>query len=132
VKNLLIAILTVLAVAGVVLMTTRCSLEQNMEEYQRSAVITEPDLSRLSDGDYKGSARNGIVSVKVHVTVADHQIREIQLLRHFNGQGGSAEVITDDVIRAQSLNVDMISGASYSSLVILKAVEDALMAADRR
>jgi len=35
-------------------------------------------------------------------------------------------VIVDSVIENQSLDVDAISGATYSSKVILKAIENAL------
>ncbi len=37
-----------------------------------------------------------------------------------------AEIITDKVIDTQSLQVDAISGATYSSKTILKAIENAL------
>jgi len=48
------------------------------------------------------------------------------ILEHDNGKGGKAEKIVDDVIKAQSLNVDVVSGATVSSKVILKAGEMAL------
>jgi len=58
--------------------------------------------------------------------VQDHQIKEIELVRHDHGQGSSAEVIPDRILEAQSLEVDIVSGATASSKVILKAVENAL------
>ncbi len=39
---------------------------------------------------------------------------------------GKAEKIPDKVLEEQSLQVDIVSGATFSSKVILKAVEDAL------
>jgi uncharacterized protein with FMN-binding domain len=47
-------------------------------------------------------------------------------VKHVNGQGKPAEVITEKVIETQSLQVDVVSGATYSSKVILKAIENAL------
>jgi uncharacterized protein with FMN-binding domain len=47
-------------------------------------------------------------------------------LEHRNGQGEAAEVIPQMVVDAQSLQVDAISGATFSSKVILLAIEDAL------
>ena len=38
----------------------------------------------------------------------------------------AAKAIPGRVLEAQGLGVDLVSGASYSSKVILKAVEDAL------
>jgi uncharacterized protein with FMN-binding domain len=37
------------------------------------------------------------------------------------------EEITNDVIAQQSLEVDTVTGATYSSIVILKAIEQALL-----
>ena len=53
-------------------------------------------------------------------------ITDITILEHQNGQGDDAVQIISDIIDAQHLNVDLISGASYSSKVILLAVFDAL------
>jgi urocanate reductase len=41
-------------------------------------------------------------------------------------KGKPAERIPKDVIRAQSLNVDTVSGATISSRAILAAIADAL------
>lgn len=53
----------------------------------------------------------------------------IDLVKHNHGKGASAEIITDKVTEAQSLDVDIVSGATSSSKVILKAIEDALNSA---
>ncbi len=58
----------------------------------------------------------------------DHHITDIKL-DHRHGQGEAAEVITDHVIEAQSLQADTISGVTSSSKVILKAIENALLSA---
>jgi len=88
--------------------------------------IDEIDLATLSDGIYKGDYAVFPVSVEVDVTISNHEIIAIDLIKHYNGQGKPAEVITQDVIAAQTLNVDVISGATYSSKIILKAIEVAL------
>ncbi|WP_313562885.1 FMN-binding protein [Ruminiclostridium cellobioparum] len=41
-------------------------------------------------------------------------------------RGAKAEAIVDKIISEQSVTVDVISGATNSSKVILKAVENAL------
>ncbi len=84
------------------------------------------DLSKVSNGTYEGSYTAFPVSVTLSVTVFDHQITSITILKHDNGQGKPAEVILSDVIDAQSLQVDVISGATYSSKVILLAIQNAL------
>jgi uncharacterized protein with FMN-binding domain len=89
--------------------------------------ITDVDLSVVEDGSYDGSYSAFPVSVTVKVTVEDHAITEILITKHDNGQGKPAEVIIDDVLSSQSIDVDVISGATYSSKVILLAIRDALI-----
>jgi len=64
--------------------------------------------------------------VELTVTVAGGKITAIDIQRHDHGRGAAAEKITDRIIAEQSLQVDTISGATYSSKVILKAIEKAL------
>ncbi|MGD9567751.1 MAG: FMN-binding protein [Sedimentibacter sp.] len=66
------------------------------------------------------------MSVEVNVYIRNHEIKDINIIKHTNGQGGSAEKITELILQSQSLKVDAISGATYSSKVIIKAVENAL------
>ena len=120
-KILAIAV-TVLIILGAV---TMAFLQAQLDKLTE-AQINEPKLSSLSDGTYKGSYTAFPVSVTVEVTVSDHQITAIKILKHDNGKGKPAEVIVDEVIEKQSLDVDVISGATYSSKVILKAIENAL------
>lgn len=88
--------------------------------------ISNVDLVLTDDGTYKGDYSVFPVSVKLDVTVKDHRITEILILEHITGQGEKAEAIIEEVIKNQSLQVDSISGATYSSKVILKAIEKAL------
>ena len=41
--------------------------------------------------------------------------------------GNKAETIVDDVVDKQTLDVDTVSGATVSSKVILKSIENALL-----
>lgn len=88
--------------------------------------IKEINLTQIEDGKYIGRYEVFPVAVEVEVAILDHKISKIKIIEHENGQGGSAEVIIDKVIEKQSLEVDVIAGATYSSKVILKAIEDAL------
>ncbi len=91
--------------------------------------IQQIDLVSVENGVYAGSFSVFPVSVEVSVTVEDHMITDIDLVKHSNGQGKAAEVIPAKVVQAQSLAVDAVSGATYSSRVILKAIENALLSA---
>jgi len=85
------------------------------------------DLSNIKDGTYYGKYGSIPVSAEVKVTVTSHAITDIELVKHNNGKGEAAEIIPEKVTEAQSLQVDTISGATYSSIVILKAIENALL-----
>jgi uncharacterized protein with FMN-binding domain len=87
---------------------------------------TEIDLSTIPDGKYVGDYDAGYLYAKVQVTVEDGQIKEIEILEHRNERGQKAESIADRIIDKQTLNVDAITNATYSSLVIEKACENAL------
>ena len=85
------------------------------------------DPATLEDGTYAGSYSAFPVSAEVRVTVRDHAFTGIELVKHTHGQGAGAEVIPDRVLAAQSLQVDSVAGATYSSKVILLAIQDALL-----
>jgi uncharacterized protein with FMN-binding domain len=88
--------------------------------------VKSPDLSKIADGTYQGKSKVGPVRVTLDVTVKDKVISSIEIVRHFNGRGKKAEAIVPEIIAAQSLDVDVVSGATGSSKAILLAVENAL------
>ena len=102
------------------------NMEKNLEELT-SVEIENVDLSKVKDGTYAGSYGAMPVTAKVEVTVDNHEITGIKLVEHNNGKGKAAEVIIQKVTDAQSLDVGIVSGATYSSKVILKAIEIALI-----
>lgn len=121
----IVVVILAAAIAGVITIS-----ERNLEKLS-AMVIEDVDLDQVSDGMYIGDYSAFPVAVQVDVTVKDHAITGINLVKHQNGQGGSAEVIPQMVVDAQSLQVDTISGATYSSKVILLAIHDALQSAAR-
>lgn len=84
------------------------------------------EVSQVRDGDYTGECDAGIIAAKVLVKVRGHQIMDIQVIEHRTGRGAPAEALTSKVIAQQTLKVDAITGATSSSKVIIKAIEDAL------
>lgn len=87
------------------------------------------DLSKIKDGTYEGQANGYRGLVKVSVTVKDHKITEIKVLSNSDDAAffnrASAGVIKS-IMDKQSLKVDVVSGATYSSNGIIKAVKNAL------
>ncbi|GAB6087533.1 FMN-binding protein [Alkaliphilus crotonatoxidans] len=100
---------------------------QRLNRVARGVEINEIDLANVEDGVYIGDyGLMNIISATVKVTVADHRITNIELIDHEYGLGKKAETILGRIIDQQSLKVDVISGATGSSTVILKAIERAL------
>ena len=91
-----------------------------------AAEIQEIDLAKIANGTYSGSYQAFPIDVEVEVVVQDHKIIGIDLKKHTNGKGQAAEVLPQKVLEAQSLKVDMVSGATHSSKTILLAIQDAL------
>ena len=88
----------------------------------------EIDLTKVNDGIYEGQCDTGIVRARVQVTVRDYRMESIELLEHENGRGTPAEAILDQMVQEQTTAVDAVSGATCSSKVIRKAVENAITA----
>lgn len=117
---LIIIVLIILVMIGVL-------VKSQLDMKKLAAIeIQDVNLSLIQDGYYEGSYKAFPISVEVNVYVKNHEIKDIKILKHTNGQGSSAEKITELILKSQSLEVDAISGATYSSKVIIKAVEDAL------
>jgi uncharacterized protein with FMN-binding domain len=130
-KKRYIAIIIVLLVLALGFITTKILLtrfEGNLKQLALSE-ISDVVLAAAEDGIYIGSYLAFPVSAEVRVALKNHAIEEIELLKHNNGQGQGAEIIPEKVIEAQSLKVDSVSGATYSSKVILKAILDAILKA---
>ena len=93
---------------------------------QRLDAVPVPRISAVEDGIYEGEVETALVKGTVLVTVADHQIRDIQLTRHENGRGAPAEAMLAEMVRQNTSEVDTVSGATMSSKTIRAAVRNAL------
>lgn len=109
-------------VSGVILFT---SMKNDVETYNNFDYSTI-DLSAVEDGTYLGTEESVLVKVSVKVVVKDHTIRNVIILSHQCGQGRPAEKIVSDIVSQNSLDVDVVSGATVSSNVIKMAVYQAL------
>ena len=111
-----------IAIAITLLSLTACDPVEEI-----ATIVVEPvDPAAVSDGTYRGVERHFPVTAVVDVTVLSGRIEDVRIVRHFHGPDHGAEPIADRVVEQQTLEVDAISGSSYSSIVILKAIERAL------
>ncbi len=104
------------------------TIEANLDQVTKTS-MSDIDISKVADGIYTGSCYVFPVTAEVKITIKDHRICDIELVKHVNGRGAPAEAIPDKVVESQTLAVDVVSGATHSSKVILKAIENALNSA---
>ncbi|MCI9423074.1 MAG: FMN-binding protein [Dorea sp.] len=93
----------------------------------KETIFSNLDISDVPDGVYVGEYDVDFIYAKVEVTVQNRVITNIDILEHKNGRGSPAEIVVDRIIEEQKIDVDAVSGATNSSIVIKKAVENALM-----
>ena len=102
---------------------------KSVADYKRAVEETtfgNLDISDVPAGVYVGEYDVDFVYAKVEVTVQNGAITNIDILEHKNGRGKPAEIVIDRIIEEQKIDVDAVSGATNSSTVIKKAVENAL------
>lgn len=119
---LVILMIIILAIAVIYLFTDVLNADK--------IIVNEIDLSDIKDGSYEGIYETTLVKATVKVHVLGNNIVKIDLLRHENGFGKKAETVLRDIVESNSLLVDTVAGATYSSKVLMKAVEDAIANAE--
>ena len=108
---------------------------RNVADYKRAVKETtfgEINVADISDGIYIGEYDVNFIYAKVEVTVDDGKFININILEHRHERGKAAEIVIDKIIEKQKIDVDTISGATNSSIVIEKAVENALKQESKR
>lgn len=94
----------------------------------KSLTYSDIAIEDIESGIYIGECNVDFIYAKVAVTEENGAITQIEILEHKNERGIPTEKIFDNILQQQSIDVDAISGATNSSKVIKKAVENALMA----
>ena len=119
--------LTILIVILFSIVSCIAMIGKNMEKEVAAIDETEAvSLSFVNDGTYEGKAETTLVKAEVSVRVENHKIVSIDILRHDNGKGENAEKIVGEMVKENTSEVDIITGATASSKVIRAAVRNAL------
>ena len=98
-------------------------------EYKRAVketTIEEVNISDIPDGVYIGEYDVNFIYAKVEVDVSGGKIIDVRILEHRQERGKAAEAVANEIVDEQRIDVDTVSGATNSSIVIKKAVEVAL------
>lgn len=125
-KRLLGVLAGLVVVLGLVFAGFFGVISKKTNDALAAQVNAEIDMALVRDGSYVGEADGGLVQVEVLVTVANHEITDIALVKHENGKGQAAEAIIADMLLANTDDVDAVTGATVSSKTIRNAVNCAL------
>jgi uncharacterized protein with FMN-binding domain len=100
----------------------------------KTPLLTGPvHNEKLTDGVYEGSYKAGPNKALVRVTIKEGKLVEIQIVKHRAWKGKKAEsIIPRRIIDNQSTKVDVVTGATNSSRVIMNAVQRAIEKAYQR
>lgn len=136
--SLVIAACVVISLSGY---QTKASEPSKDKKHQVSERVTDAETENaaedtqtatgsfeLADGVYKGSATGFSGPVTVAVTIMDKKIISIDILSSTDDEAffNRAKGVIDRIIASQSFDVDVVSGATYSSNGIIGAVKNAL------
>ena len=125
-KKTVLFVIVFLLFAGFVLGILYLKSVADYRQAVRETTFEDINISDIPDGVYVGEYDVDFIYAKVEVTVQNGEITNINILEHRHERGKTAEVITDSIVDEQKIDVDAISGATNSSTVIKKAVENAL------
>jgi uncharacterized protein with FMN-binding domain len=95
-----------------------------------SGLESQLEGRQFKDGVFTGEATGFRPGLKVSVEITDNEIVSIQVTDHnevnFRFYAGPIQEIPQEIIEAQSTDVDTVSGATFTSIGIINAVNDAL------
>ena len=125
-KKVVLLVIMLLLLIGLVWGIIYLKSVSDYKQAVKETTFEEINISDISDGVYIGEYDVNFIYARVEVTVQNGEITNINILEHRHERGKTAEVITDSIVDEQKIDVDAISGATNSSTVIKKAVENAL------
>lgn len=104
--------------------------EQNEEVLRTMAEASEQEgENRYADGTYEGNGTGFGGAITVSVTVQAGEMKQIEVLSAAGEDPAYydlAKSVLDTMVKAQSVEVDTVSGATYSSRGLIEATEQAL------
>lgn len=113
---------------------TKLQNELTQQETEDSAASDAEAASPYADGTYTGEAQGYGGTVSVAVTIQDGTITDVAIVSAKQEDAAyfdAAKGVIDEILEAQTTEVDTVSGATFSSNGILHAVADALGKAEQ-
>ncbi len=99
-----------------------------------ATVTPRPQTGMYKDGSYTGPVTDAYYgNVQVKAVIKNGKISDVQFLQYPNDRGTSREIngqampyLTQEAIQAQNANVDIISGATQTSIAFRESLASAL------
>jgi len=82
--------------------------------------------SKYKDGTYTGSGTGFRPNLTVAVSIRNDRITKVEVVSINDNEQQPVSIVPQEIIQAQSTNVDAVSGATRTSNGIMNAVDDAL------
>lgn len=103
------------------------------DEGEKEEITIVKGLFPYIDGVYYGIGEGYNSDIKIAVEIKEKTIVSIKIVEHEDDAAfmTRAEKILDKVLNNQTIEVDIVSGATYSSEGILEAIQNALIEADK-
>lgn len=104
--------------------SARARMEAKAEDQQDAGGIL-----LMQDGVYEGEAQGFGGTVKVEVSIEEGNIKDVQVVEaegEDNAYLSMAKDLVPEILEAQSAEVDLVSGATFSSTAIREATAQAL------
>lgn len=106
----------------------------NVGGYASSAPVTKSPTYTYKDGSFYGGAANAFYgNVQIAAVIKNGKISDIQFIQYPNDNGHSLMVssyalplLKQETIQSQSANVDIVSGATETSLAYQQSLSSAL------
>ena len=117
-----------------ILFASACSndTESPKGETKTEEKVAENENVTAKSGKYEGVGQGLNGDVKVEITYEDGKIKDVEIVEHKESEGiadPALEQIPEKIVEEQNINIDTISGATYTSKAIIDAVKAALESA---
>lgn len=126
IKKIVTSIVALAVLAGGIFLAVYLKQVADYKRAVSEISIEEICLLDIPSGVYIGECDVNFIYAKVEVAVHNGAITSIRILEHKNERGQAAEAVVEKIVSEQKIDVDAVSGATNSSTVLKKAVENAL------
>lgn len=119
------------AVDGTTVPASTENTEQNSQQNQAAPIPTVTGNFSYPDGTYYGVAEGYLGDVKVAIVLKNKTIQSVEILENEDDAAffNRARAVAGTIVKNQTTDVDVVSGATYSSNGIINAVKAALESA---